>query len=51
MYVWGDCMKPGKYRLDAQGTKMEGVFMWADKSCDDFETRKTPVEQPLQDSL
>jgi len=50
-YVWGDCVKPGRYTGDEQNTKTPGVFMWADKSCDDFEPRKTPADQPAQDSL
>jgi len=50
-HVWGYCTKPGKDTGDAQSKKTEGVFMWADKSCDDFETRKIPADQPAQDSL
>ncbi len=49
-HIWGDCMKPRKYdTFDAQGTKTTGVFMWDDKSCDDFEPRKTLVDQPVGD--
>lgn len=29
-------------------TKTPGVFMWGNKSCDDFEPRKTPADQPTQ---
>ena len=50
-FVWGDCMKPGKYTWDTQDTKTPGVFMWGNKSCDDFEPRKTPADQPAQDFL
>ena len=50
-HVWGDCMKPGKYTWDTQGTKTPGVFMWGNKSCDDFEPRKTPADQPAKDFL
>ena len=47
-HLWGDCVKPGKYSLDSQGTKTLGAFTWADKSCDDFE----PIaDQPAQDFL
>jgi hypothetical protein len=41
-------MKPVKNTWDAQSKKTEGVFMWSDKSCDDFEPRKTPADQPAQ---
>jgi hypothetical protein len=50
-YVWGDCLKPGKYGWDAHGAKTPGVFTWDNKSCDDFEPRKTHVEKPVEDSL
>ena len=50
-HVWGDCIKPGKYTWDTLGTKTPLVFTWANKSCDDFEPRKTPAYQPAQDSL
>ncbi len=43
-YVWGDCMKTGKYTEDTQDTKTPGVFTWADNSCDDFEPRNTPAD-------
>ena len=50
-HVWGDCMKPGRHTLDIQGTKRPGVFTWAEKSCDDFESRKSPADQPIEDCL
>ncbi|MHC4750470.1 MAG: hypothetical protein ACYTFW_11405 [Planctomycetota bacterium] len=50
-HVWGDCVKPGRYSYDAQGTKAPGVFTWAAKSCDDFEPRKTSADQTARDSL
>jgi hypothetical protein len=49
--VWGDCLKPGKYSWDAHGTKQPGAFTWDDKSCDDFEPRKTPAESLGSENL
>lgn len=50
-HILGDCIKTRKHTYDVQGEKILGVFMWAGKSYDDFEPRKTPVDRPAQDSL
>jgi hypothetical protein len=36
---WGDCMKP---REDVEGNlnKERGVFVWDDKTCNDFKPKK-----------
>jgi hypothetical protein len=49
-HIWGDCVKPGMYSWDAHDTKIPGIFAWAASSCDDFEPRTAPADQPVQDS-
>ncbi len=49
-HVWGECLKPGQYSYDSHDRDRPGAFTWADKSCDDFEPRKTPADQSVQDS-
>ena len=45
-YIWGDCMKPGKYVPDARDNEKRGIFTWADKTCSDFKPR--PHNQALK---
>ena len=49
-YVWGDCMKPGKYSFDPSGKKRRGAFTWDDNSCDDFQPREVLLKKHLDDS-
>lgn len=49
-YVWGDCMKPGRYSYRANGKKRRGAFTWDDNSCDDFDLRKTVLKTLRDDS-
>lgn len=49
-HVWGHCMKPGRYGIDAEGRKRRGVFTWDDDSCDDFAPRKIPADRGTLDS-
>jgi len=44
-YVWGDCMKPGKYSYDVRGMKRRGAFTWDDNSCGDFEPQQAPLQK------
>ena len=39
-YIWGNCMKPGKYVPDARDNEKRGIFTWADKTCSDFKPRQ-----------
>lgn len=38
-YHWGYCQKPGSGTKEMNGNK-EGVFMWANKTCNDFKPRQ-----------
>ena len=49
-YVWGDCMKPGKYSYDTRGKKRRGAFTWDDNTCDDFEVRQTLIQKHREHS-
>jgi hypothetical protein len=49
-HIGGDRVKPGMYSWDAHDTKIPGIFAWAASSCDDFEPRTAPADQPVQDS-
>jgi hypothetical protein len=37
-YLWGDCMK-GASSIEADGKKVQGAFVWADKTCSDFKPK------------
>jgi len=37
---WGDCMKPTAFNGDVDVKKQRGVFMWDDKTCDDFKPKQ-----------
>ena len=40
-YVWGDCMKAAS-SIEADGKKKNGAFMWANKTCSDFNPKEEP---------
>jgi len=48
-HVWGDCIKHAENTPDMEVAKKNAVFVWADKTCDDFEPVKRPVDQAKQD--
>jgi len=37
---WGDCMKPTGFNSNVDVEKQCGVFMWNDKTCDDFKPKQ-----------
>lgn len=45
-YIWGDCMKPGKYSYNTTGQKKRGAFTWDDNNCDDFALQETLLKKP-----
>jgi hypothetical protein len=49
--VWGDCLKPRKHAWGAQDREKRVFLRRADESCDDFEPRAAPADQPAQESL
>lgn len=42
-YAWGECMKLGSCVVEVNGEKERGAFKWADKTCDDFKPKQSPV--------
>ncbi|MGD8500816.1 MAG: hypothetical protein PVJ86_09225 [Phycisphaerales bacterium] len=50
-HVWGDCLKPREHAWGAQDREPRAFFRLAGESCDDFEPRTAPADQPAQDSL
>ena len=47
--IWGNCMKPKEGTLDTESSTTSCPIVLADKTCDDYEPKKTSVVQRNQD--